>query len=76
MRLTDEVVSEFGITTVMVTHSMRQALDFGSRMIMLHQGRVMLESTGRSAVDGRQDLFTCSVARRARTSPTTSFCWG
>jgi putative ABC transport system ATP-binding protein len=43
MRLTDEVVSEFGITTVMVTHSMRQALDFGSRTIMLHQGRIMLD---------------------------------
>jgi putative ABC transport system ATP-binding protein len=27
----------------MVTHSMRQALDFGSRLIMLHQGRIMLD---------------------------------
>ncbi|MGN6570010.1 MAG: ABC transporter ATP-binding protein [Pseudolabrys sp.] len=43
MRLTDEVVREFAITTVMVTHSMRQALDFGSRTIMLHQGRIMLD---------------------------------
>ena len=43
MRLTDEVVSQFGITTVMVTHSMRQALDFGTRTIMLHQGRIMLD---------------------------------
>jgi putative tryptophan/tyrosine transport system ATP-binding protein len=43
MRLTDEVVSQFGITTVMVTHSMRQALDFGGRLIMLHQGRIMLD---------------------------------
>ena len=43
MRLTDEVVREFGITTVMVTHSMRQALDFGNRLIMLHQGHVMLD---------------------------------
>jgi putative ABC transport system ATP-binding protein len=43
MRLTDEVVGELGITTVMVTHSMRQALDFGNRLIMLHQGRIMLD---------------------------------
>jgi putative ABC transport system ATP-binding protein len=43
MRLTDEVVSQFGITTVMVTHSMRQALDFGGRLVMLHQGRIMLD---------------------------------
>lgn len=43
MRLTDEVVRQFAITTVIVTHSMRQALDFGSRLMMLHQGRVMLD---------------------------------
>ena len=48
MRLTDEVVRQFGITTVMVTHSMRQALDFGSRIIMLHQGSTCSTSAGRS----------------------------
>jgi putative ABC transport system ATP-binding protein len=46
MRLTDEIVHHFDITTVMVTHSMRQALDYGSRIIMLHQGRIMLDISG------------------------------
>jgi len=46
MRLTDDVVGTFGITTVMVTHSMRQALDHGSRTIMLHQGHVTLDVGG------------------------------
>jgi len=43
MRLTDEVVRRFDITTVIVTNSMRRALDFGRRSIMLHQGRIMLD---------------------------------
>jgi putative ABC transport system ATP-binding protein len=30
----------------MVTHSMRQALEFGSRTIMLHQGQIILDITG------------------------------
>lgn len=46
MNLTGNVVQKFGITTVMVTHSMRQALEFGSRTIMLHQGQVILDITG------------------------------
>ena len=46
MRLTDNVVHQFGITTIMVTHSMRQALDYGSRIVMLHQGSIMLDISG------------------------------
>lgn len=46
MKLTGEIVQKFGITTVMVTHSMRQALEFGSRTIMLHQGQIILDITG------------------------------
>jgi len=46
MRLTREVVQRHGITTMMVTHSMRQALDYGTRIVMLHQGRVMLDISG------------------------------
>jgi putative ABC transport system ATP-binding protein len=46
LNLTDQIVRKFGITTVMVTHSMRQALDFGTRTIMLHQGQVILDIAG------------------------------
>jgi putative tryptophan/tyrosine transport system ATP-binding protein len=46
MGLTAGVVRSLGITTVMVTHSMRQALDYGTRTIMLHQGHVTLDVSG------------------------------
>src|SRR3984957_1080024 len=46
MELNAGVVRSLGITTVMVTHSMRQALDYGARTIMLHQGHVTLDVSG------------------------------
>ncbi|MDO4239624.1 ABC transporter ATP-binding protein [Micrococcus sp.] len=42
-RLTEQVVAEHGLTTLMVTHNMSQALEVGNRLIMMHDGRVILE---------------------------------
>ena len=39
-------VAESQLTTMMVTHSMRQALDVGERTVMLHQGQVVLDVSG------------------------------
>jgi putative ABC transport system ATP-binding protein len=46
LQLTERIVSEGKLTTMMVTHSMRQALDVGERTIMLHQGNVVLDVSG------------------------------
>ena len=42
-RLTTEVVDRFGLTTLMVTHNMKQALQLGNRLIMMHAGRIVLD---------------------------------
>ena len=44
--LTRQIVAERRLTTVMVTHSMRQALEVGDRTLMLHQGRVVVDVVG------------------------------
>jgi len=44
--LTCRIVEEAALTTMMVTHSMRQALDVGQRTVMLHQGQVVLDVHG------------------------------
>jgi putative ABC transport system ATP-binding protein len=51
--LTRRIVAEQKLTTLMVTHSMRQALDCGERTIMLHDGRVCfdLEGSGRAGLE-------------------------
>lgn len=46
LELTQRIVSEKQLTTMMVTHSMRQALDVGDRTVMLHQGQVVLDVSG------------------------------
>ena len=46
LQLTARIVSEAKLTTMMVTHSMRQALDVGQRTVMLHQGQVVLDVSG------------------------------
>jgi putative ABC transport system ATP-binding protein len=52
MNLTQKIVSERKLTTMMVTHSMRQALDYGHRTIMLHGGEIVLDVAG----DSRKNL--------------------
>ena len=43
LELTDEIVSEQELTTLMVTHNLRHAVEYGNRMIMMHQGGVVLD---------------------------------
>lgn len=43
LRLTDEGVARHQLTTLMVTHNMSQALAHGSRLLMMHDGRIVLD---------------------------------
>ncbi|MGL4381284.1 MAG: ABC transporter ATP-binding protein [Vibrio sp.] len=44
--LTKKIVSEFNLTVMMVTHSMKDALACGDRTVMLHQGQIVLDVSG------------------------------
>jgi len=46
IRLTKDIVCAEGLTTLMVTHSMQQAVNLGNRLIIMHRGRVMREYAG------------------------------
>ena len=46
LELTAKIVEGSQLTAMMVTHSMRQALDYGSRTVMLHEGQVILDVAG------------------------------
>jgi len=63
--LTQRVVAEHRLTTLMVTHSMRQALDLGTRTVMLHEGRIILDVGGEERKSlGVEDLV--DMFRRTR----------
>jgi putative ABC transport system ATP-binding protein len=46
MQLTDRVVHEKQLTTLMVTHNLRHAVEYGDRLLMMHEGRVVLDKQG------------------------------
>ena len=46
LTLTDEIVSESQLTTLMVTHNMQNAIDYGNRLIMMWDGKIILDISG------------------------------
>lgn len=61
MELTGKLVREKKLTTIMVTHNLRYAVEYGNRLIMMHQGRAILDKKGKeksmTEVDEILDLF-------------------
>lgn len=46
MELTDKIVKEKSLTTIMVTHNLRYAVEYGNRLIMMHQGQAIIDEAG------------------------------
>ena len=46
LQLTDKLVAEHNLTTLMITHNMRDALRFGNRLIMMDAGRIIYDVKG------------------------------
>lgn len=46
MELTDKIVKEKNITTLMVTHNLRYAVEYGNRIIMMHSGETVIDKAG------------------------------
>jgi putative ABC transport system ATP-binding protein len=57
--LTQSIITEQRLTTLMVTHNMRQALQMGNRLIMLHRGKMILDIQGEEKkVLSQEDLIS------------------
>ena len=46
LELSERIVTENGLMTLMVTHNMRDAIRYGNRLIMMNEGRVILDISG------------------------------
>lgn len=46
MELTDRIVKEKQVTTIMVTHNLRYAVEYGDRLLMMHEGKIILDKSG------------------------------
>lgn len=65
MDLTDQLISEHQLTSLMITHDMNDALSYGNRLIMLHEGRIVVDVSGddksKLSVEDLMELFKKSV---------------
>lgn len=57
MELTDKIVKEKKLTTVMVTHNLRYAVEFGTRTIMMHEGNIILDVSGKERENYKIDDY-------------------
>ena len=46
MSLTEKVVFENKLTTLMITHNMANAIDYGNRLILMHEGKIIYDVSG------------------------------
>ena len=46
LELTDKIIARDHLTALMVTHNMRHAIDYGNRLIMMHDGKVVVDIRG------------------------------
>ena len=66
LQLTEKTVEEGKLTCIMVTHNMQTAIDIGDRLIMMHEGRIILdlnkEEKEKMTVDTLRQLFKQNTA--------------
>ena len=46
LELSDKIVAENGLTAMMITHNMKDAIKHGNRLIMMNEGRIILDISG------------------------------
>ena len=57
--LTEEIVKQNNVTTIMITHNMRDAIKYGNRLIMLNNGNIILDVKG----EDKQNLTVESLVK-------------
>lgn len=59
MKLTKKMVEHRKITTMMVTHNLQHALDYGTRLLMFHKGKIIYDVSGNKKQElRREDLIS------------------
>src|SRR5690625_6760618 len=65
---TSDIIQRFGLTTLMVTHNMQQAVDMGDRLIMMDKGEIILDVSGeeKSKLTVRSEEHTSELQSRGQ----------
>ena len=46
LEITNKIVTENNLTTLMITHNMHDAIEYGNRLIMMHEGKIIVDVSG------------------------------
>lgn len=64
LEMSHQIISDFNLTAMMVTHNMRDAIKYGNRLIMMHEGKIILdikdEKKQNLVVEDLLKLFSCA----------------
>ena len=63
MNLTEKIINEKRLTTIMITHNLKQAISYGNRLIMMNKGKIMLDIAG----DEKKKLTTSKLLEMFNT---------
>ena len=63
MKLTDKIIKEQKITTLMITHNLKYAINYGNRLLVMKQGQIVLDRKGKeknnTTYEELIDKFSC-----------------
>jgi putative ABC transport system ATP-binding protein len=69
LEISDRIVKENNLTTLMVTHNMRDAIKYGNRLIMMYEGQIVLDIRG----EEKQNLTVEDLLRQFETASGEKF---
>ncbi|MEL1133740.1 ATP-binding cassette domain-containing protein [Desulfitobacterium sp. THU1] len=68
MSITRQIVEEEKLCTLMITHNMKASLEFGTRTIMMHEGRIIMDIQGQERKQMTVDLLIDQFESRSGTA--------
>ena len=73
LEISDRIVTENGLTCMMITHNMKDAIKHGSRLIMMNEGKIILDIAGEEKKQlTKKDLLDRFAALSGTTEETDS----
>ena len=62
--ITQKIVAENNLTTIMITHNMKDAIRIGNRLIMMNNGKIIYDVSG----EEKKNLTTAQLLEKFKTS--------
>lgn len=69
LELTEQIVEENNLTTIMITHNMNDAINIGNRLIMMHDGKIVYDVKG----EEKKELTTADLLEKFKSTSGGQF---